>query len=305
MDKPDSNPAWDQRQLQDMLATVLDHVGAAIYMKDVDGCYRYGNRMTFEHFGLPREAVIGKRDRDLLPAGFAAEIEHVDRQVIESGVPQRCEETLPDATGAERHYWSVKVPLVREGDQPLLVGFSTDITVLHQLRMELHRQSITDDLSGLCNRRFLFETLNKELSRARRQKLHTTLLLIDLDHFKRVNDRFGHPVGDRVLQEFSRMLQGSVRIEDTAARVGGDEFAVLLPDSDPDAAMTTAERIRAKTAELQLVADSGELFGITVSIGLVHVHEGAGTPDTLYAEADQLLYRAKQAGRNRIGRRGG
>ena len=303
MDKAHSDPAWDQRQLQDMLANVLDHVGAAIYMKDVDGCYRYGNRMTFEHFGLPRESVIGKRDRDLLPAGFAAEIERLDREVIESGVPQQGEETLPDASGVERHYWSVKVPLRREGETPLVVGFSTDITVLYQLRMELLKQSITDDLTGLYNRRFLFETLNKELSRARRQKLHTTLLLIDLDHFKHVNDRFGHPVGDRALQEFSHMLQHNIRIEDTAARVGGDEFAILLPDSDPDAAMTIAERIRARTAELQMASDSGEVLGITVSIGLIHVHEGAGTPEMLYAEADQLLYKAKQAGRNSIGTR--
>lgn len=288
------------REQKELLETVLGHVDAAIYMKDAGSHYRYGNRKTFEHFGLPGEAVIGKRDSELLPPDFAAEIERLDKQVMESGETHYAEESLPDSEGVERHYWSVKVPMLHAGKPPMLIGFSTDITALHQLRVQLHKQSITDDLTGLYNRRFLFETLNKELSRARRQKLDTTLLLIDMDHFKMVNDRFGHPAGDRVLHEFGAMLQRSLRTEDTAARVGGEEFAVLLPDSDYDSAMATAERIRGMTSSLVFHTDAGEPFGVTASIGLVHLANGEGSTDSLYSEADQLLYEAKQGGRNCI-----
>ena len=156
-----------------------------------------------------------------------------------------------------------------------------------------------DHLTGAPSRRAFFAFAERELARARRHGSGLGLLLFDVDHFKRINDTYGHGVGDQVLRELVRQTQEVVRKIDYCARIGGEEFAVLLPDASPDTAQSVAERLRAaldRTLDLGLSTAS---IAYTVSIGVAMLEEGEALT-SLMARADQALYAAKEGGRNRV-----
>ena len=169
-------------------------------------------------------------------------------------------------------------------------------------KARLEKLAITDSLTGLLNRRALTERLSAELDRARRYDLVLTLLMIDLDHFKSINDTHGHLVGDEVLRDVSGILQKEVRTVDIAARFGGEEFVVVLPETGEDGAITFAERVRVRIAERPVATgDGSEPLRITVSIGVAAFPSpGIDEVDDLIARADEALYRAKAEGRNRV-----
>ena len=155
----------------------------------------------------------------------------------------------------------------------------------------------TDELTGLPNRRAFNQELTKALARAKRHDESLALVMLDLDHFKDVNDRFGHPVGDDVLARASAVLQDAVRAGDTAARVGGEEFAVVLPAAGGDSSLMLAERIRKRIAAE--FSEHGP--ALTASIGLVDTPSAESVDAVeLMRRADQALYAAKRGGRNRV-----
>ena len=158
----------------------------------------------------------------------------------------------------------------------------------------------TDNLTGVRNRGFFDDQFGLEVERARRHESSLVLLIGDIDHFKRVNDNYGHQMGDRVLKTVAReMLQGLRRI-DLVCRVGGEEFALVLPDTGLDAAMEVASRIQVRIGNLRLT-DPGhaEPIRITISFGGVAFPEGGDDPASLYRRADEMLYLSKERGRNR------
>lgn len=160
--------------------------------------------------------------------------------------------------------------------------------------------SITDSLTGLVNLRYFVHRLSEEFSIALRRAKPCAIAIVDLDHFKAINDRFGHGTGDAVLANAARAITDAVRDGDTVARVGGEEFAVLLPDSNLEGAITVAERIRANVAMMNLSAKSGKPT-VTASVGVASTEVFPRLSATaLYTKADQALYRAKRSGRNRV-----
>ncbi len=169
-------------------------------------------------------------------------------------------------------------------------------------RARLEVLALTDPLTHTHNRRALIERLTEELERARRYSLALALLIVDLDHFKTVNDSYGHLVGDEVLRGVARMLQREARAVDVVARYGGEEFIVILPETTAEGAVALAERIRERIANTPPVA--GGEYGwlrVTVSIGVATVPSShANSPEELIALADAALYRAKAEGRNRV-----
>lgn len=169
-------------------------------------------------------------------------------------------------------------------------------------REHLVISGLTDALTGLHNRRYLQRRLDEEVARARRYSQHLSCLFIDADHFKRVNDLHGHAAGDRVLREIALRVKECLRASDVATRFGGEEFAVLLPQTDAGEACSLAERIRRRIQEHPMPLDGLPPLGVSVSIGVSELSsQTSGNPgDKLLDNADKALYRAKESGRNRV-----
>lgn len=168
----------------------------------------------------------------------------------------------------------------------------------------LERESITDPLTGVYNRRYMKRRLEEEVARARRYAHPLSVLLLDVDHFKRINDTYGHQGGDEVLKHLSELIMNAVREVDIVTRYGGEELLIIAPDATLDTAVTLAERLRlhAESHELVLTSEfaSPEVIRITVSIGVATFGPDVADGEGLVRNADEALYQAKQAGRNRV-----
>jgi len=167
---------------------------------------------------------------------------------------------------------------------------------------ERNRDMATRDvLTGLFNRRAVMESLSHHIDLARRNGLPMCLLMLDVDHFKNVNDTYGHLSGDRVLRQIAKTLIERTRAQDQVVRFGGEEFLVIVPDTDVDGALTLAETLRTSIENVAFVTEEGKAINVTVSIGVSQLRaSGSQQPEKLIALADQALYRAKLGGRNRV-----
>jgi len=171
---------------------------------------------------------------------------------------------------------------------------------LARANAQLAELAVTDALTGLYNRRYLYQLLQREFARAKRYLRPLACLMLDLDHFKDVNDTHGHQVGDRVLVLVGDVLRRTLRNTDVPARFGGEEFMVLAPETNAEAGTIVAERLRTRVAE-ESAAKGGGIPRITVSIGVATTqHEQAASTEELVRLSDEGLYRAKNAGRNRV-----
>jgi diguanylate cyclase (GGDEF)-like protein len=168
------------------------------------------------------------------------------------------------------------------------------------INAQLERLATTDALTGLHNRRYLQRSMDFELVRAQRAEHPFCLLMMDIDHFKKVNDTWGHAVGDQVLVEVARLLQENLRTTDLRARWGGEEFVALLLDSDREAGMHTAEKIRSVIERTAIEAGLDQPVRVTISIGVACFPDDGVEERKLFAHADDALYRAKEGGRNRV-----
>jgi diguanylate cyclase (GGDEF)-like protein len=175
---------------------------------------------------------------------------------------------------------------------------------LKQANDEIRVLSITDRLTGCYNRLYMDERIEPEIKRAKRYRHWLSVIMCDLDHFKRVNDTYGHQVGDVVLKEFANIIEYSIRSKvDWAVRYGGEEFIIILPETDLDGAKVVADRLRCSIAAFPFAAEEKK-FSITASFGVMSLNEKTPweklSTDTIIQHADSLLYAAKDAGRNQI-----
>ena len=166
--------------------------------------------------------------------------------------------------------------------------------------LQAREKAFIDDVTELYNARYLLAALDREVNRAQRAGLELSVLFLDLDRFKLVNDEHGHLVGSRALREFGKLLEVSVRTIDTVARYGGDEFCVILVDTGLEGAMNVAERIRAAATEMCFGADSGLSFSLTVSIGVSTYARHGASREELLDQADKAMYLGKSLGRDRV-----
>jgi len=171
---------------------------------------------------------------------------------------------------------------------------------LERLNRKLERMSFTDSLTGLRNVRYFWERVDEDVLVAHEENMPLSLIVFDLDHFKRVNDTYGHAVGDQVLRGLGGIVRHCVRRGDTAARVGGEEFALVLPGTNRTHALQVITRIREVLADREFVSADGERFHVTLSAGVVSTQERRGDARQLFDLADAALYRAKEAGRDRV-----
>jgi len=174
-----------------------------------------------------------------------------------------------------------------------------DITALKLAHAELHRLATSDALTQLANRRYFMEQAQLDLERSIRYQHHMALVMIDIDYFKNFNDRYGHPIGDQALIFFARICQEQMRKNDLIARIGGEEFMMLLPETNDQEAYCAAERVRL-AVEASSFQAGGETASFTISMGIASLQGGGDSLEKMIRRADQSLYQAKQEGRNRV-----
>lgn len=300
--------AAERERTQKMFDVILNHVPINIYLKDGEGRLRFYNKNLADRFNVDREAWIGKTSFDLWDEKTAAELAREDAAVLQSGVAHESFVSVPTPDGSQSHWRMHKVPCLNADGEQMLACCSIDLT--EQMRREVEMQrvrdeleeansklsslALTDALTGLWNRRAFDARLETSIMSAHRSKQPLTLMLIDVDHFKRVNDEHGHSYGDCVLRDVVTVLNRAKRGEDIACRFGGEEFAVLLPSTDIHAARHLANR----TLEAMHLFP-WEKMPITVSIGLAMCTNNC-LSDELVDNADAALYRAKREGRDRV-----
>jgi len=256
-----------------------------------DGTVIYGNRALSDVSGVPLEDVVGNRTPDFYadPADRAALMAELDKR---ERVTNR-EVLLRRADGAT--YWALlSVVKIDFGDQPAIISAFHDLTERKQLEERLRVLALYDPLTGLANRSLFFDLLRHEIARADRDRDYRFgVLYLDLDGFKLVNDRWGHDVGDVFLVTIADRLRACLRAIDTAARMGGDEFTVVLSGvKDAQEAAAVAQRVAMAVRE---PIHHGDLvLQPAVSIGIVIGDAGRADPEELVRSADAAMYRAKQ-----------
>lgn len=198
--------------------------------------------------------------------------------------------------------FSHRVTLLNNRDELGQLGKAFNIAAgtIQRLYLELERRSTHDGLTDVLNRAAFDERLSEECRSADRHGSQLSLLMVDADFFKRVNDEFGHQAGDRVLQTIARTLSSEIRPGDVVARYGGEEFVIILPETDEDSAVAMAERLRMKIASVGVDWRDGETIHVTVSVGCACRQPQTVLPDELLSASDAALYLAKNAGRNRV-----
>lgn len=285
----------------------MDNSPALAWLKDQEGRYLYVNRPFQQRCGLPPSAILGKTDFEIWPGHTAQQVYRRESELLADGAVVNELEAYDMADGGQS-YWQVSRFLLG-GPHRLMGGLGLEVTEskryeqkLMQYQQELQHAlqrmevlSVTDGLTGLYNRRAFDDKLAEEFERARRYRLPLSLLLIDVDNFKQFNDAMGHTEGDELLCSVAAMLKENARANDITARYGGDEFAVILPNTDSKVALHLAERLRSNARGLCL-----RPFQTTLSIGVAALlpHMQAGRE--LIVSADTALYSAKRCGRNRV-----
>jgi len=183
----------------------------------------------------------------------------------------------------------------------VIVGDAIKLSLSNlRLREKLREQSLTDLLTGLGNRRYLEDNLSRELARTLRRDATACVAMLDLDHFKEFNDKYGHNFGDMLLHRLGEMLRTNLRQSDLKCRYGGDEFVIVLIDSPLAEVHQRLEKIREMIKTIEIQQGESRVGGVSVSIGLVEVHDADWTTARVLKAADEALYAAKAAGRDRI-----
>ena len=260
----------------------------------------YCNKSFTRLFGYSLEEVLGKSPRMLQGPDTCAETIKEVSSIVHAGRSIR--RRILNYTKAGQAIWvDVNiVPLSLPGD-PIqrFAAVERDVTNDVEREHRLEALAFADPLTKLANRRYFDQTLERELSRARRQRLPLSLAMLDIDRFKFVNDTWGHPVGDRILVAVARSILHSVRNYDFVARVGGEEFTVLLPGANLADGVHVVERICADVhAHAHAIVDTQTIM-VTCSAGLTAVGD-IDDPETIVRRADRALYTAKSEGRNRV-----
>ena len=295
--------AAEARALADRFSMALDRIPAYIYMKDRQHRYVYANRPTLELFNCSKEELPGSDDGRFFPPDTVARLRDIDTRVLEHGEDTAEEVVVRGADGSQRVYWEIETPMYDDAERTHicgLCGISTDITERKLLQDKLEQQAHQDYLTRLFNRRHFMEQGQLELSRAQRYSNLLSVFMLDIDFFKNVNDTHGHKAGDIVLQKLGDILRETLRSIDIVGRIGGEEFAVLLPETNIQKATEVAERLREITAGTDVVLENGLPLHFTISIGVAALKGKDTNIDMLLSQADKALYQAKESGRNKV-----
>lgn len=282
-----------------MLQTVIDAIPVPIFFKDEYHVYRGCNIAFSEFIGLPLNKIVGHSVYDVATAELAERYYRADCELLASGGHQRYEAPVRYANGQHRDVEFNKAVFFHADGKPAgQVGAMLDVTERKELIKKLELASLTDSLTGIGNRRQFALQAQASVCRHRDAELPLSLLLLDVDYFKSINDHFGHAVGDRALKFLVEKCSALLRDDDYLFRVGGEEFYLLLENTDLTEAAAVAERLCNCLRNASFAARGAEVQ-MTLSIGVVEFAMGRTLEENL-SLADKELYRAKREGRNRV-----
>ena len=285
---------------QELFRAIVENVGDLVAVLDTDGRRIY-NSPSYRPLFREEDIRQGSISFQEIHAEDRERIRELFRRTVATGVGERAEFRFVLKDGSIR-YMESDGRAIRGADGKVskVVVVSRDITELKLLEARLREMAATDFLTGLANRRHFLVRLEQELSRIHRLDGHcASVLMLDSDHFKQVNDTFGHATGDNVLRHLAALMQRELRNIDTVGRLGGEEFAVILPGADLPAAEVFAERLRKKIAGTPM-AHEDSAIPLTVSIGVAGMKASDTSADDALARADRALFRAKEHGRNKV-----
>jgi diguanylate cyclase (GGDEF)-like protein/PAS domain S-box-containing protein len=290
-----------------LLNSIIEGTTDAIYAKDLEGRYILFNAAAGRAVGKSAADVLGKDDRSLFPPSEAQIIMEGDRKVVEGRTVVTYETVLTVATGRKVTYLSTKGPLFDvNGNTTGLFGLTRDISerkhaedALRESETRYRELSIIDGLTQLYNSRYFYQQLKMETERSDRYGQPLTLLLLDLDDFKKFNDAYGHVEGDQVLMRLGQVVKKCLRQTDSAYRYGGEEFTILLPMTTGRDCIVTAERIRAEFKKETFSPVAGRDVHLTVSIGVAQ-YKPQEDVKVFVHRVDQLMYQGKKNGKDTV-----
>ena len=289
------------KESENKLKTILETSPDGIAISSLDGIIQFATIKTASMWGYDSvDALINKNWLEFVHPSYREKAAFLINEMV-NGQLTGAEEYLMVRKDGSSFYTEANANILKDADnRPVgILYVERDITERKRLQEELQQQATTDGLTGLTNRRHFLELAHNELKRAVRLNHPMAIALIDIDHFKSINDALGHAAGDQALLAFTKICQNKIREIDIFARFGGDEFVLLLPETSFEQAYKVVERIRLLLAT-QPINLGGRLVSTSISSGistLSSVHENI---DTLLSQADQALYRAKEAGRNQV-----
>lgn len=285
----------------DMIQAVLDALPTPVFFKDRQGVYRGCNRAFSELMGKTCSELVGLTVHDLSPPELATVYQEADDALMREGGEQRYEAQLQPCRGGARRDVIFHKAVLRDehGEVSGLVGIIIDITERKALENRLANLARFDPLTGLLNRRAILAHLEALHHDRRKQRQPVCLMMCDVDHFKSINDRYGHAVGDEVLRHVALTLRAHLRDADALGRIGGEEFLVVLDSTDLDQARQVADRLREAVATAPVMC-ANRAVSVTVSLGLAQSHSVDEDWASVIARADEGLYAAKRTGRDRV-----
>ena len=286
------------RQQKQFSDDIINSLPGIFYMLDEQGHFIRVNPQFLEVTGYSKNELDGMAASDLFEGEDRSLISQKMQEVFEKG-DSRAEAELVIKSGQKIPYYFTGHRTSIDG-HPYLIGIGTDITERRALQQALEHQAQTDSLTGLSNRRHFLELAEKELARAKRYDKLLSVLMFDLDKFKTINDTHGHQTGDSVLRMVGEVCRMTVREVDIVGRLGGEEFAILLPESDAKQATEVAERLRQNIASAVIPLEQGGKMSFTASIGSSTLTAANANVDKLLELADKAMYEAKHTGRNRV-----
>ncbi|TJY58793.1 diguanylate cyclase [Sinimarinibacterium sp. CAU 1509] len=273
-----------------------------IHLIDRRGIIRSWNHGAEKITGLQRDQAVGRPFEQLFPT--AAIAEGIPRRTLEFvRAHQRCSDEQRRVRGDGTEFIAqTTLDLVRSESGELLgfVEVFQDVTEARQREQQLYQRATRDPLTGVSSRGHLLELADNELERARRFSEPLSVLLLDIDHLKRINDTYGQEVGDRTLIAVTKACVDNSRKIDSVGRIGGEEFAVVLPRANKQPATEMAQRLRRAIGEIRVPTSGGREIGVTVSIGVAAMRPTTRDFAELLRQADVALYQAKREGRNRV-----
>ena len=286
---------------KDEITDLYDHAPCGYHSLDASGVVVRMNQTELNWIGYTRDQVLGKH--------FMEFISEASREVFKANFPKFL---------AQGHIENLEFELLRSDGTVLPVSISGtmirdqhgvpvlsrstvfDITERKKLEKHLEALSNSDALTGLPNRRRFYEVATTEVERSKRHQNPLALAMLDIDHFKKINDQHGHPMGDLVLKNLAAVSRSALRQIDMLARYGGEEFVILMPHTDRSQAMDVLDRLRETLQAQQLRSDAGAPVSYTISIGTTQLQAGDTDIDAMLKRADDALYAAKRSGRNQV-----